>query len=144
MDSLRHHRDYLEGAWQAAQAAPLSARKAMLVAALVDAYVDHLFGQDPDVGDILEHRAAIATRVPALGLVMALCAQRGRLVTEAQAVPIEDYGALGVEDFMVSLYNHHTVQRLRLVADDGSRHDILETLRAAVDALASPDESGGR
>ena len=39
---------------------------------------------------------------PALGLVMALCAGRDGMgvVTEAVAVPIADYGALGVEDFM--------------------------------------------
>lgn len=137
MASLRQHRDYLEGEWQAAQAAPLSTRKAMLVAMLIDAYVDRLFATDAEAGDILEFRAAIASRLPALGLIMALCSQRGRLVTEAIAVPIADYGALGVEDFMVSLYNDHTVQRLRLLAGDGSSHDMLETLREAMAALIS-------
>ena len=137
MDSLEAHRAYLEAEWLAAQAAPLSARKAMLVAMLVDAYVDRLFAARPDAEDILVFRDDTAAGSPALGLIMALCAQRGVwLVTEAVAVPIADYGALGVEDFMVSLYNDHSVQRLRLVTADGRRHDMLATLREAIAALA--------
>ena len=66
---------------------------------------------------------------------MGLCAQGNvRLVTEA--MPVADYGALAVEDFMVSLYNDQTVQRLLLVTADGSRHGMLETLRDALGALA--------
>jgi hypothetical protein len=61
---------------------------------------------------------------------MALCSGRVRLVTEAVAVPIADYGALAVEDFMVSLYNDHSVQRLRL---NGS--DMMKTLAEAIAAL---------
>ena len=137
MDSLEAHRAYLEAEWLAAQAAPLSARTAMLVAMLVDAYIDRLFAARPDAEDILVFRADTAAGSPALGLIMALCAQRGVwLVTEAVAVPIADYGALGVEDFMVSLYNDHSVQRLRLVTADGSRHGMLATLREAIAALA--------
>lgn len=137
MDSLRWHRDYLEGAWRAAQAAPLSARKAMLVAMLIDAYVDRLFTGQAVEGDILAYRAELAAAVRALGLVMALCADRDgiSLVTEAVEVPLDDYGRLGVEDFMVSVYNDHTVQRLRVVLPDGGRWDMLETLREAFEAL---------
>lgn len=135
MDSLRPHRDYLEAEWGAARAAPLSARKARLVAALIDAYVDRLFAADPEAGDILEFRAGVAAQSSALGHIMALCAGRARLVTEAVVVPIADYGALAVEDFMVSLYNDHCVQRLLLVLADGSRADMMETLRDAVAAL---------
>jgi hypothetical protein len=127
---LRQHRDYLDGEWRALQAAPLSARKAMLVAALVDAYVDRLFSADGEAGDILEYRSRVATQSPALGSIMALCSGRVRLVTEAVAVPIADYGALAVEDFMVSLYNDHSVQRLRL---NGS--DMMKTLAEAIAAL---------
>ena len=89
MDSLRQHRDYLEGEWRAAQAAPLSARKARLVAMLIDAYIDRLFAATPNAGDILEFRAAVAARSVALGRIMALCAQQAgmRLVTEAVTVP---------------------------------------------------------
>ena len=67
-----------------------------------------------------------------LALVFALVAGRPdapRLVTEAVEVPLADYSKLGVEDFMVSLYNDHTVQRVRLALADGSRlpiHDLLD------------------
>ncbi|MNL47434.1 hypothetical protein D3C87_1702240 [compost metagenome] len=54
---------------------------------------------------------------------------------EAVEVPISAYGSLSVEDFMVSLYNDHTVQRLQIVATDGSRHDMIETLDQAIGAL---------
>ena len=36
-------------------------------------------------------------------------------------MPLAEYGQLRVEDFMVSLYNGHTVQRVRLVLADGTR-----------------------
>jgi hypothetical protein len=58
------------------------------------------------------------------------------LATEAVIVPVAEYGTLPVEDFMVSLYNDHTVQRLMLVLADGARVDMLETLREAIAALA--------
>ena len=135
MDSLQQHRDYLEGEWQGLQAAPLSRRKAMLVAGLVDAYVDRLFASAAGVDDILEFRAGVAAGSRALGLIMALCRGRGSLVMQSVAVPIADYGALSVEDFMVSLYNDHSVQRLRLVLPDGERCDILGILGEAIGAL---------
>jgi hypothetical protein len=138
LDRLRAHRDYLEGEWLGLQAAPLSMRKAMLVAALIDAYVDRLFAAQAEPEDILEFRAALAASNSALRMVFDLCAQRSngpRLVLEAVQVPIRDYGALSVEDFMVSLYNDHSVQRLRLVLPDGTRTDMLETLREAMAGL---------
>ena len=136
MDSLERHRAYLEGEWQSLRAAPLSARKARLVAALIDAYVDRLFASTPGAEDILAFRAVTAAGSPALGRIMALCGQNGvQLATEAVTVPLAEYGALGVEDFMVSLYNDHTVQRLVLVAADGSRHDLIDTVRQAIAAL---------
>jgi hypothetical protein len=135
---LRQHREYLEEEWRALQAAPLSARKAMLVAALVDAYVDRLFAADEAADDIPEFRADVAVRSPGLGQIMALCAGRAQLVTEAVAVPLDEYGELAVEDFMVSLYNDHTVQRLRLIGPDGGSQDMLETLKAAVAAVDAP------
>lgn len=123
--------------WQALRAAPLSRRKAMLVAALADAYVDRLFDADPTVDDILVYRAEAAARSPALGQVMALCAgDTGfAVVTEAVVVPLAEYGSLGVEDFMVSLYNDHSVQRLRLTLPDGGRSDMLDVLEKAIAAL---------
>jgi hypothetical protein len=138
LDRLKAHRDYLEGEWQGLQAAPLSMRKAMLVAALIDAYADRLFAAQAEPEDILEFRAGLAASNSALRMVFDLCAQRingPRLVLEAVQVPIRDYGALSVEDFMVSLYNDHSVQRLRLVLPDGTRTDMLETLGEAVAGL---------
>lgn len=136
MDSLQQHRDYLEGEWQGLLAAPLSARKARLVAALVDAYVDRLFASAPGVDDILEFRAGMAGGSAALGRIMALCGDKGvQLVTEAVEIPLADYPALPIEDFMVSLYNGHSVQRLRLRTADGGHHDMMETLREAICAL---------
>lgn len=109
----------------------------MLVAALVDAYVDRLFTADPEAEDILQFRTGMGQRSEALRLVMALCGQRdgSRLVTEAVAVPIADYGSLAVEDFMVSLYNDHSIQRLRLVTPDGARSDMMAVLDAAIAGL---------
>ena len=109
----------------------------MLVAALADAYVDRLFAADGAAEDVLAFRARIAIQSPALGYIMALCACRAQLVTDAVAVPIADYGLLEVEDFMVSLYNDHSIQRLRLVLPDGTGLDMLEVLNQAVEALGS-------
>lgn len=141
MDSLTRHLDYLEGEWRAAQAAPLSARKAVLVAMLIDAYVDRMFAALPEAGDILEYRAKVAATSPALRLVMALCSRRHGvdLVTEAVQVPIADYGKLSEADFMVSLYNDHSVQRVRIVGADGERRDMHEVLREAMEALGLAD-----
>lgn len=136
MPDLDWHHAYLEAARRQAQAAPLSARKAMLVAALIDAFVDHQFADDNSAEDILEYRRARADASPALGLIMDLCAQRDvRLVTETVPVPISAYDRLGIEDFMVSLYNDHSVQRLRLALPDGGRRDMLQTLEEAIAAL---------
>jgi len=137
LDSLRPHRAYLEAACRAAGAAPLSRRKAMLAAALIDAYVDRLFAADDTVDDILAYRESVAAAQPALGLVMALCAGRAGVgvAIEAVGVPLADYGALPVEDFMVSLYNDHSVQRLRLTLPDGGRLDMQDVLREALAGL---------
>ena len=134
MDSLRLHRDYLEAEWESLRVAPLSARKARLVAALIDAYVDRMFAASSDA-DILEFRGGMAARSRGLGQIIALCSDRATLVTEAVAVPIAEYGTLGIEDFMVSLYNDHSVQRLRLVTTDGERFDMLDVLAEAIGAL---------
>ena len=109
----------------------------MLVAALVDAYVDRLFAADREADDVLAYRAAMGMSYPALGLVLALWARKPdiALVTEAVTVPLQDYGKLGVEDFMVSLYNDHSVQRVLLALPDGTRRDMLETLAEAIAAL---------
>ena len=106
----------------------------MLAALLLDAEVDRLSA----AGDILAHRAAISVASPALSLILDLCAMRPGgtcLVTEAVEVPLADYAGLEVQDFMVSLYNGHTVQRVRIATPDGGRHDVHECLQAAFQDL---------
>jgi hypothetical protein len=132
------HLAYLREAFDAAEAAPLSKRKAMLVVMLADALADRLFVSTPEADDILAFRAGLAAASPALRLVFELAAMRPegpRLVTEAVAVPIADYGALPLEDFMVSLYNGHTVQRVRIALPDGDRRDVHAVLGEAIAAL---------
>ena len=122
-----------EAAVAAAKAAPLSAKRAMLAALTVDAAADALGAG----GDVLAVRDELAAKSEPLRLVFALCAMRAggpRLVTEAVSVPLSDYGALSVEDFMVSLYNKHTVQRVR-IADGDARRDVHAVLAEALDAL---------
>ena len=115
--------------------APLSRRKAMLAACLADAFADRLFeARGEPASDILAFRAALAGGSPELALVFDLAGGRADLVTMAVEVPIADYGRLGIEDYMVSLYNQHTVQRLRIAAADG-RHDVHVVLAAAAAAL---------
>ena len=121
----------------AAAAAPLSAKRAMLAALLIDAAVDALFAQSGE-DDVLAFRARLAVGSEALGLVFGLCALREggpRLVTEAAEVPIANYPALRTEDFMVSLYNGRTVMRVRIAAGE-ARWDVHEVLGRALDDLA--------
>jgi hypothetical protein len=123
----------------------LSRKKAMLAAHLVDAYADRLFAARAEpAGDILEFRAGLASAHQALATIFDLVAGRVELVTEAVEVPLADYGKLGVEDFMVSLYNGHSVQRLRIVGLDGSRQDVHEVLAAAILGLVrgAPPSTG--
>jgi hypothetical protein len=138
LPDLGGHFALLVDEFEAAKAAPLSTRKAMLTAMLADAYADRLFAAQSAEGDILVFRSGLAERSPALKLVFDLCAIRPdgvRLVTEAVSVPIAGYGTLGVEDFMVSLYSDHTVQRVRIALPDGSRREVHEVLAAATAEL---------
>ncbi len=68
-------------------------------------------------------------------LALRVAGDKTRLAIESVTVPLADYGRLSVEDFMVSLYNDHSVQRLLLVSADGTRHDMLDTLEGAIAAL---------
>lgn len=135
---LDRHFAYLEAEWARAQAAPLSRRKAMLVVMLADAYVDRLFEADPAADDILEFRDGLARKSTALGLVMGLAAGQPdgpRLVTEAVEVPVADYPDLPLEDFMVSLYNDRTVQRVLIAPPDGTRRPAHAVIGEAIEAL---------
>jgi hypothetical protein len=111
----------------------LSRKKAMLVAHLIDAFADRLFAAKAEpAGDVLKFRDGLRAAHPGLGQVFDLVTGRLTLVTEAVEVPLADYPKLSVEDFMVSLYNDHTVQRLRIAGSDADVHAVL---RAAVEAL---------
>ena len=139
MAELSAHWDYLQDAWAEAQAAPLSRRKALLVASLVDAYADRLFSAQPSPGDILVFREDLAAGSDALRLIFALAARSADVVpsTAFVAVPLETYGQLRVEDFMVSLYNGNAIQRQFLLLPDGTKRDLLDTLAQAMAALAA-------
>ena len=131
---LEPHFAALTEALAASEAAPLSAKKAMLAVLLADAYADRLAGPGDDV---LAFRAGLAAESEALALLFELAAMRPdgpRLVTETVGVPLSEYGALSTADFMVSLYNQHSVQRVRVAVGD-ARRDVHEVLRAAVAAL---------
>jgi hypothetical protein len=108
----------------------------MLVVMLADAYADRLFGAQDRADDILRFRAGLAAQSEALGLCFALVRGEARLVTEAVEVPLAAYGQLSVEDFMVSLYNQHTVQRVRIVLGDGAGLPAHEVVREAVAFLS--------
>jgi hypothetical protein len=122
----------------AARAAPLSVKKAWLAALLVDAAADALFAarHGGRGEDILAFRAGLAAQCAALGLVFGVAGRTLQLVTEAVEVPVRAYPKLGVEDFMVSLYNGQTVPRVRVALTDGGRADVHEALAAATAFLA--------
>ena len=119
-------------------AAPLSVRKVLLVAVLLDHFADRVFAQFRDVPnkvlgaqDVLAWRAILAARSEPLALLAELASGRhdgATLRIDPITVPIADYPALDVEDYMVSLYNQNTVQRVVIVKGDSSTvlaHDIL-------------------
>jgi len=138
LPDLPTHFAFIEAECLAAKAAPLSTRKAMLAAMLIDAFPDRAFATRAGVGDILAFRADLAAASPALALIFALCSQRAdspRLALQSIQIPVPDYAGLPVEDFMVSLYNDHTVQRLLLVEPGGQRSDIHDLLAQGLAAL---------
>jgi hypothetical protein len=150
--SLADHFALIETEYAEALAHPLSARQAMLVAVLLDKYADRLFYARRDTApeklfyaeDVLAFRTRLAAAMPALDSVFALCAlapDGPRLVTRTVAVPLPDYPSLPLADFMVSLYNGNTVQRVLLVgAGDGRL--ALEVIGEAVAGLQEFGTSG--
>jgi hypothetical protein len=128
---LEHHS--IPTAIAALEASPLSRKKAMLLALLIDAEIDRRAGDDP-----LAARAALAGTAPALAIVMELAAMREtgpRLVLEPVTITADEAKTLREADYMVSLYNAATVQRVRIAWPDGRRADALASLRQAVAAL---------
>ena len=105
------------------EASPLSRKRAMLLVLLIDAAVG------------LEARR---NAHPDVATVMDLAAMREdgpRLVLEPVTVSAADAPALPEADYMVSLYNGGTVQRVRVAWPDGRRADALTVLRRAVAVL---------
>ena len=132
------HCALLEAAFAEAEAAPLSTKKALLVALLIDAEVDRRFAPSRGDADLLVWRNSVAARFPGLGDIMALAANRPegpRLSLGEVSIPLSAYGSLGIEDFMVSLYNGNTVQRVLLTRPDGTRTEIHPLLKAAIAEL---------
>ncbi|MDB5586702.1 MAG: hypothetical protein JWP26_1672 [Devosia sp.] len=133
-------------------AAPLSVRKVLLVAVLLDHFADRVFAQfrhTPErvfgAPDVLAWRATLAARSVGVELVGELASGRddGALLrVDAITVPIADYPALAVEDYMVSLYNQNTVQRVVVVRRDGSTVLAHEILAAALDYWNKADWRG--
>ena len=120
----------ISAALAAFEASPLSRKKAMLLALLIDAAIEQ--GGDP-----LAQRAVAAAH-PALATVMELAAMREAgpsLVLEAVTVTAAEAASLREADYMVSLYNGATVQRVLIAWPDGRRTDALALLRQAVAAL---------
>ncbi len=129
-----------------ARAAPLSARRVLLAVALLDDFADRVFrtlfaAGDKRLGgaaDLPAFRARLAAETPALGLVFTLCGmdyEAPRLVTHSVEVPLADYPRLSTADFMVSLYNRHTVQRV-LFSGPAGETDAHVVLAQAIDGLA--------
>jgi hypothetical protein len=123
----------------AAGTAPQSRKKAMLAALLIDGAVDALFEASGD-DDVLAFRAALSRRRPALQPILdvvAMAESGAKLVIKPIEVAIGDYPALGVEDFMVSLYNDRTVPRVVIAWPDGRWLDVHISLADALAALSA-------
>jgi hypothetical protein len=131
-----------EGVEEAA-ARPLSARKARLAAALIDDFCDRAFDELRGAGpawtlgapDVLAFRDALRARSAALAAIFDLCEEAPgapRLVTRSVKVPIAEYHRLSTPDYMVSLYNQNTVQRVMLVHADHRETEIHPVLAAAI------------
>jgi hypothetical protein len=125
--------------YQASLAAPLSARRVLLVAVLLDHLPDRIFAAFRNTApeklghaeDVVAFRTKLRTQSRALGTIFDLCTPHPdgpALRTIAIEVPIADYPGLRVEDYMVSLYNQNTVQRVVIAWPDGRQalaHDVL-------------------
>lgn len=133
----------IEAEFAALAERPLSARKTLLVATLLDDFADRAFeawhAGAPELllgaADSLAFRRALRAACPAMGDIFDLCGlgpDAPRLVTHAVEVPLKDYGTLDVADFMVSLYNGHTVQRVLLGWPDGRERVAREVIEGAM------------
>jgi len=128
---------------------PLSARQTRLVLTLLDKFAERVYfalrETAPEklapAADVVAWRDLLRSRCPALGAIFDACAvpPAAELMTAAVDVPLADYPRLSTADFMVSLYNGLTVQRVLLVSAAGE----TRLARAVIDdALAWWRESG--
>jgi hypothetical protein len=130
-------------ALQRAEEAPLSRRRILLAALLLDEALEALC-KASGADDILAFRVMARQAHLALAdlLDLTALAEAGpSLRLETVEVPLADFGRLDLPDFMVSLYNQHSVQRARMAWADGRREDALPILARALAAL---DELAGR
>jgi hypothetical protein len=132
----------VEEALAEAEAAPLSVRKARIAAVLLDDFTERAWNRwkrQPErvfgAEDLLAFRARVRVLCPAMATLAALAegaATGPRLEVRAVAVPLEDYPGLSVHDFMVSLYNAHTVMRV-IIVETGGATRALPVLHEAAD-----------
>ena len=134
------HLALIDDEFAAALQAPLSARQAMLVAMLIDHYPDRLFkAERSDIvrvlgaEDLPAYRTLLREQYPALAAAMAVCVGEARLVIKTVEVQLENYAQLSIEDFMVSLYNGHTVQRVMLERAGAPDRLAREVLAGAIE-----------
>ena len=139
MLTLADHFALVEDEYRASVKALLSIRQAWLVAVLIDHLPDRMFEAYRKTApekvfkaeDLPAYRAILREKSPALAIIFDLCAMRPEgptLKVVAVEVPIAEYHKLGIEDFMVSLYNQNTVQRVVVAWGDGRQalaHEIL-------------------
>jgi hypothetical protein len=115
---LKDYWPFLRDAVQTSREAPLSRRKAMRAVVLIDGLLDKISESGAVGDDLPEARRAIAAKWPSLAVIMDLAGVERdgpSLVVMEQEVPLKRYQDLAVEDFMVSLYNNHCVQRLVVI-----------------------------
>ncbi|HTJ57293.1 MAG TPA: hypothetical protein VL418_07000, partial [Devosiaceae bacterium] len=138
--NLAQHLALIKDENRASGAAPLSARKAWLVVVLLDNFADRVFEAFRELApqkvfhaaDLPAYRAALRAHAPLLGAIFDLGALRAdgpELAVTSVEIPIAEYHKLPVEDYMVSLYNGNTVQRVVIRFPDGSQRlarDVLD------------------
>lgn len=146
--TLADHFSLIEAEIADLDAHPLSARQTKLVMTLVDKFADRVFldrrERHPDrvvevdgatIEDSIAWRDFLRAQSPALGAIFDVCAipPLAALETRAVEVPIPEYHRLSTADFMVSLYNKNTVQRVLLVFSGGKTELACEVIGTALD-----------
>jgi hypothetical protein len=145
--TLADHFALIEAEIADLDAHPLSARQTKLVMTLIDKFADRVFldrrEQHPDrvveiagrrLEDGIAWRDFLWEQSPALRAIFDVCAipPLATLETRAVEVPIPEYPRLSTADFMVSLYNRNTVQRVLLVFPDGETQLAREAIGGAM------------